>query len=106
MLDFPILKGNFRLGDFFQLSIFVVHPMKPYFSAIYLQALSSVIRQKEKRTFLTPCVSGGKKCSFFGKFDVLCFLETPVLRFALLPYYRRFTTQKLTTELRDYEWNS
>ena len=35
------------------------------------------------------CVSGGKKCSFFGKFGVLCFLETPVLRFALLPYYRQ-----------------
>ena len=73
---------------------------------------SSVIRQKgesqngcfkktkhvkfsKKRTFLTPdmntyvCVSGGKKCSFFWKFGVLSFLETPVLRFALLPYYRR-----------------
>ena len=25
----------------------------------------------------------------FGKFGVLCFLETPVLRFALSPYYRR-----------------
>ena len=36
------------------------------------------------------CVSGGKKCSFFGKFGVLSFLETPVLRFALLPYYRRY----------------
>ena len=35
------------------------------------------------------CVSWGKKCLFFGKFDALCFLETPVLRFALLPYYRR-----------------
>ena len=34
-------------------------------------------------------VSWGKECSFFGKFGVLCFLETPVLRFALLPYYRR-----------------
>ena len=34
-------------------------------------------------------VSGGKKCSFFGNFGVLCFLETPVLRFSLLPYYRR-----------------
>ena len=34
-------------------------------------------------------VSGGKKCSFFGKFGVLCFLETPVLRSAVLPYYRR-----------------
>ena len=34
-------------------------------------------------------ISGGKKCLFFGNFGVLCFLETPVLRFALLPYYRR-----------------
>ena len=75
---------------------------------------SSVIRQKgesrngcfkkrkhgkfsEKRIFLTlirtrtcVCVSGGKKCWFFGKFGVLYFLETAVLRFALLPYYRRF----------------
>ena len=24
------------------------------------------------------CVSGGKKYSFFGKFDMICFLETPV----------------------------
>ena len=35
------------------------------------------------------CVSEGKKCFYFGKFVVLCFLETPVLRFGLLPYYRR-----------------
>ena len=34
-------------------------------------------------------VSGGEKCLFFGKFVVLCFLVTPVLRFALLPYYQR-----------------
>ena len=33
-------------------------------------------------------ISGGKKCSFFEKFGVLCFLETPVLRLSLLPYYR------------------
>ena len=35
------------------------------------------------------CVSGGKKCIFFGKFGVLCFVETPASRFAFLPYYRR-----------------
>ena len=29
------------------------------------------------------CVSGSKKCLLFGKFDVLCFLETPASRFAL-----------------------
>ena len=34
------------------------------------------------------CVSGGKKCSLFGKLGMLSFLETPVLRFALLPYYQ------------------
>ena len=49
----------------------------------------------KKKHFLPPdthtyvCVSGGKTCLFFGNFGVLCFLETPVLRFALLPYYRR-----------------
>ena len=49
----------------------------------------------KNKYFLPPdmhthvCVSGGKKCSFFGKFGVFCFLVTPVLRFALLPYYRR-----------------
>ena len=35
-------------------------------------------------------VSGGNKCSFFRKFGVLCFLETLVLRFGLLPYNRQF----------------
>ena len=36
------------------------------------------------------CVSGGKKCWFFGKFGQLRFLETPVLRFALLPDYQQY----------------
>ena len=36
------------------------------------------------------CGSGGKKCSFFGKFGVLSFFETPVLKFTLLPYYQRY----------------
>ena len=31
------------------------------------------------------CESGGEKCSFFGKFGMLSFLETPFLRFALFP---------------------
>ena len=34
------------------------------------------------------CVSGSK-CSFFGKFAMLCFLIIPVLRFTLLPYYQQ-----------------
>ena len=34
--------------------------------------------------------SGSKKCLFFGKCGMLCFLVTPVLRFVLLAYYRRY----------------
>ena len=45
---------------------------------------SSVIRQKGESQN-----SGSKKFLFFGQFGVLCFLETPVLRFTLLPYHRR-----------------
>ena len=48
-------------------------------------------------THTNVCVLQGKKCSFFGKFGVLCFLETPVLRFTLLPYYRRVS---LTRRIR------
>ena len=33
-------------------------------------------------THTSVCVSGGDNCSFFGKFSVLCFLVTPVSRFA------------------------
>ena len=46
--------------------------------------------------YVMVCVSGGKKCLFFGKFDVLCFLETPVLRLALLPYYRQTFERSLS----------
>ena len=35
------------------------------------------------------CVSGSRKCSFFGRFGVLCFLVTSVLKFAFLPYQSR-----------------
>ena len=39
----------------------------------------------------------GKKCSFFGKFGVLCFLATTILRFSLLPYNQliAFCSRKL-----------
>ena len=56
----------------------------------------------EKQTFLTPdthtyvCVSGSKKCSFFEKFGMLCFLVTSVLRFALLPYHRLINISVIT----------
>ena len=37
----------------------------------------------------TCAYRGIKNVRFFGKFGVLCFLETSILRFALLPYYPR-----------------
>ena len=45
------------------------------------------------------CVSADKKCLFFEKFDGLCFLETPVLRIALLPSYRRYGTMSDTIKI-------
>ena len=43
-----------------------------------------IFRKTNISYLLIVCVSGGKKCLFFGKFGKLCFLATPVLRFALL----------------------
>ena len=43
-------------------------------------------------------VSGSKKCLLFGNIGVLCFLETPVLRFARLPYARRLVNPYLVLE--------
>ena len=45
-------------------------------------------------------VSGGKKCSFFGKFGGLCFLETSFQRFGFLPYYRQIIDIKLTPNIK------
>ena len=63
---------------------------------------SSVIRQKgepqngcfkkTKHVKFSEKTNILKNERFFGKFNVLCFLKTPVLRFAHLPYYRRNTT--------------
>ena len=53
-----------------------------------ISSVTKLVKFCKNEYFLAPemCVSGGKKCSFFGKFGVLCFLETLVLRFALLPF--------------------
>ena len=48
------------------------------------------------------CVSWDKKCSFFAKFGVLCFLETPVLRFTLSPYYQQKGNVKIIGMLRNH----
>ena len=59
-----------------------IYETRESFNCYIKKIKSSVIRQKSESQ------NGRfKKCSFFGKFGVLYFLETPVLRFALLPYY-------------------
>ena len=40
-------------------------------------------------TYMCLYISGGKKCSFFRKFGLLCFLVIPVMIFAFLPYYQQ-----------------
>ena len=92
---------------------------------MHWMVISSVIRQKEESqngcfkkqstpnfpknehflpsdTHTCVCVSRGKKCSFFVESGVLYFLETPVLRFARLSYYRRNRVWfESNTKLRD-----
>lgn len=48
---------------------------------------SSFHNQVMQSTYL--CLSGSRKCVLFGKFGILCFLNTPVLRFAPLLCYRK-----------------
>ena len=50
-----------------------------------------------RHTHTYVCVSGGKKCSFFGKLCVLFFLETPVLRFTFLSLFRGNTVSEVET---------
>ena len=86
----------------FQVTVlfFVGNKTKEQISKRVLQ--ENKARQNFRKTniiYLSPithtvvCIFGGKKCSFFGKFGVLSFLVIPVLRFAFLPYYRRFTLE-------------
>ena len=51
------------------------------------------------------CVSGGTKRLFFGKFEVLCFLVTPALRFAFYPYCWRIAHAFLPLLIKNEVWN-
>ena len=61
----------------------------PVTSALFENLVAGSPPPPAKRGGAHYDVSRGKKCSFFGKSGVLCFLGTPVLRFAFLPYYQR-----------------
>ena len=53
----------------------------------------------------------GLEMFIFRKFDMLCFLETPILRFALLPNYRQFHrfdidwTMSSDIKMPKYSWD-
>ena len=91
LVSYPFLKSQY--WDFLWINASVIRQKGESENGCYKK--TKHVKFSEKRKFLTQwyahvCVRiRGKKCSFFGKFGVLCFLETPVLRFALLPYYRR-----------------
>ena len=92
-------SSNLRVNDAaraFMKGSFVCNRANGRISKRMFQKKQSTPNFPKNEYFLLPdthtyvCVSGDKKCSCFGKFGVLCFLETIVLRFALSPYYRRF----------------
>ena len=56
-----------------------------YLNAVDLPAFFKISNAQIQASHTHVSVSGGKKCSSFGKFAVFYLLVTPVLRFALLP---------------------
>ena len=98
-----LLKQNLRGNkNKFQLGINTISSLAPVLQKKFRSNFFMTLFRKTKRdtiigktiisyppdTHRYVYVSGGKN-SFFGKFGVLCFLKTPILRFALLPYYRQ-----------------
>ena len=81
MLSFCLIFCQFQLGFAYKKSV-------KYFLPSFLRIFYLCWSWHSVRTC---AYQGGKKCSFFGKFGLLGFLGTPVLRVALLPYYRRTT---------------
>ena len=57
-------------------------------------SLETSLENKDLPREFSYTVKSTCRClSFFGKFGVLCFLATLVLRFVLLPYYRRIISK-------------
>ena len=86
---------DFILIQLLQENVRIFQPILTEFH-VNQRSISSVIRQKGesqnggyKKTKHVK-FSEKLKFPFFGKFGVLCFLVTPVLRFAFLPYYQRY----------------
>ena len=104
--DHPRVKHYLPLGD---KNLFIIQKCLTHVVPKFLDIVGNKAKERiSKRVFqenkarqifrktnisyplIRTCISGCKKRSFFRKFGVLCFLETPVLRFAILPYYPRY----------------
>ena len=100
--SFSFLK-NFSINEKYRTYVlyFVGNKAKGRISKRVFQ--ESKARQNFRKTNISyPVIRTRKKCLFYGNFGVLCFLETPVLRFALLPYYRRLMVQtKFNEEMKN-----
>ena len=110
MKDIPIFQNScFYFKNVFTLSKNLKTYLVETNRISYLKSYPGVYRLTcNSRAFINVqhkfthvCVSGGKKCSLFGKFYVLCFLETPIFRFALLPYYWRTVMLKRKKKKKD-----
>ena len=93
-LKLQMAFDDFILIQLLQENVRIFQPILTEFH-VNQRSISSVIRQKGesqnggyKKTKHVK-FSEKLKFPFFGKFGVLCFLVTPVSRFAFLPYYQR-----------------
>ena len=68
-------------------------------------------RRISRKTNIFPPLMRTRTCAYqgvriFGKFGMFCFLETPALKFDLLPYYRRVVvTYPLYLSFADQCWS-
>ena len=92
----PWFAINFQFGTFVAIRNplvlqFVGNKAKRQISKRVFQ--ESKANKKFRKTNISyPLIRTSTECLFFGNFGVLCFLETPVLRFTLLPYSQQIIT--------------
>ena len=87
MITASVLKGLIRL--LYLCWITDGHSPPTFHPPFKTEVTKKKAHQISRKMNISYLLIGGKKCSFFEKFGVLCFLVTSVLQFVLLLYYRR-----------------
>ena len=67
----------------------IITKFSPFLKAAVCSCSTKQTLLKNSQNLQENINRGVRNFRFFGKFDVLCFLVTPILRFAIVPYYRR-----------------